>query len=83
MQRTIIQVYTFRNIRYAAPPVGNSRWAKPSPPEVVHDIQDGSYGHNCFPVPLPGFDTPAFANVTLNPGEGMFHAPESPKATHV
>ncbi|KAF9884865.1 hypothetical protein FE257_001208 [Aspergillus nanangensis] len=62
-------VYTFRNIRYAAPPVGNSRWAKPSPPEVVHDIQDGSYGHNCFPVPLPGFDGPPFANLTQNPGE--------------
>lgn len=31
----IVQVYTFRNIRYAAPPVGNLRWAKPAAPEPV------------------------------------------------
>ncbi|KAI1913176.1 hypothetical protein LOZ61_002943 [Ophidiomyces ophidiicola] len=46
-------VYTFRNIRYAAPPTGNLRWAKPAPPDYVSGIQDGSYGHNCIAATLP------------------------------
>ncbi|KAI1959273.1 hypothetical protein LOZ58_004544 [Ophidiomyces ophidiicola] len=46
-------VYTFRNIRYAAPPTGNLRWAKPAPPDYVSDIQDGSYGYNCIAATLP------------------------------
>ncbi|KAJ4156164.1 hypothetical protein NW754_007788 [Fusarium falciforme] len=39
--------YTFRNIRYAAPPVGSLRFARPQPPQPVKGIQDGSYGHVC------------------------------------
>ncbi len=41
-------IYTFRNIRFAAPPIGNLRFAKPDPPKVVHGIQNGSYGPQCF-----------------------------------
>ncbi|KAL3441322.1 Alpha/Beta hydrolase protein [Aspergillus insuetus] len=63
-------VYTFRNIRYAAPPVGDLRWAKPAPPERVHEVQDGSYGHNCIPGPIPPeFDNPIFENITKNASE--------------
>ncbi|KAF9886937.1 hypothetical protein FE257_010678 [Aspergillus nanangensis] len=47
-------VYTFRNIRYGAPPVGELRWARPAPPKYTHGIQDGSYGPNCIPIALPG-----------------------------
>ncbi|KAL2796165.1 Carboxylesterase [Aspergillus keveii] len=46
-------VYTFRNIRYAAPPVGDLRWSKPAPPKLVHGIQDGSYGPNCIQDEIP------------------------------
>ncbi|KAL2870159.1 Alpha/Beta hydrolase protein [Aspergillus lucknowensis] len=63
-------VYRFRNIRFAAPPVGDLRWAKPAPPEPVHGVQDGSYGHNCIAGPIPGaFDDPVFQNLTKNGGE--------------
>jgi hypothetical protein len=37
---TDLQVYTFRNIRYAAPPLGALRWAKPIPPPKTDEIQD-------------------------------------------
>ncbi|KAL4865265.1 hypothetical protein BDV12DRAFT_200304 [Aspergillus spectabilis] len=63
-------VYTFRNIRYAAPPVDKLRWNKPAPPTFVPGIQDGSYGHNCIPAPIPGsFENPIFENITKNSGE--------------
>ncbi|KAL4881111.1 carboxylesterase family protein [Aspergillus karnatakaensis] len=53
------EVYVFRNIRYAAPPVGDLRWAKPVPPEYIKGIQNGSYGLNCIPAPIPdGFFMP-------------------------
>ncbi|KAF8466995.1 Alpha/Beta hydrolase protein [Kalaharituber pfeilii] len=40
--------YVFRNIRFAAPPVGNLRWRPPQPPAVQQGIQDGSVGYQCF-----------------------------------
>ncbi|KAL2827396.1 carboxylesterase family protein [Aspergillus cavernicola] len=63
-------VYTFRNIRYAAPPLGELRWAEPSPPKFFPDVQDGSYGHNCIPAAVPdSFDSPIFENITKNAAE--------------
>lgn len=41
-------IYVFKNIRFAAPPVGNLRWAKPAPPQNVDGVQDGSYGPVCM-----------------------------------
>ncbi|KAK4232578.1 putative esterase and lipase [Podospora fimiseda] len=41
-------LYVFRNIRFAAPPVGNLRWAKPAPPQQETKLQDGSYGPKCI-----------------------------------
>ena len=41
------QVYVFKNIRYAAPPVGVLRWAKPAPPTKRAGIQDGRDGSSC------------------------------------
>jgi carboxylesterase type B len=35
------------NIRFAAPPLGDLRWAKPAPPPKNSTIQDGSYGPQC------------------------------------
>ncbi|OIW24387.1 alpha/beta-hydrolase [Coniochaeta ligniaria NRRL 30616] len=48
--------YTFKNIRYAAPPVGNLRWAKPAPPLVNTTLQDGSYGHACVQSSVNGLN---------------------------
>ncbi|KAL2852228.1 Alpha/Beta hydrolase protein [Aspergillus pseudodeflectus] len=46
-------VYTFRNIRYAAPPTGSRRFAKPEPPLTMSRLQDGSWGPSCIPVAPP------------------------------
>ncbi|KAL8646019.1 MAG: hypothetical protein Q9226_007047, partial [Calogaya cf. arnoldii] len=58
-------IYVFKNIRFAAPPVGDLRWAKPAPPTPEPGIQDGSYGPICVQAPLkgpqltgPGADSP-------------------------
>ncbi|KAF4218828.1 hypothetical protein CNMCM5878_004424 [Aspergillus fumigatiaffinis] len=63
-------VYVFRNIRFAAPPLGELRWSKPAPPEFIPGIQDGSYGHNCIPAPIPDqFFMPGVKNLTKNSAE--------------
>ncbi len=49
-----MQIYTFKNIRFAAPPVGDLRWAKPAAPETETEVQDGSYGPICIQAPLKG-----------------------------
>ncbi|KAL9578394.1 MAG: hypothetical protein Q9212_005744 [Teloschistes hypoglaucus] len=47
-------IYVFKNIRFAAPPVGNLRWAKPALPTPESSIQDGSYGPICVQAPIKG-----------------------------
>jgi len=39
-------VYVYRNIRFAAPPVGERRLRKPQPPLKEAGIQDGHYGRS-------------------------------------
>lgn len=51
---SVFQIYVFKNIRFAAPPVGDLRWAQPAPPPQQSGIQDGSYGPICVQVPLQG-----------------------------
>ena|ERR1700760_1351025 len=48
-----LQVYLFKNIRYAAPPTGKHRWDNPQPPEPEKGIQNGSYGPQCIQSYLP------------------------------
>ncbi|KAL8766865.1 MAG: hypothetical protein Q9209_006461 [Squamulea sp. 1 TL-2023] len=47
-------IYVFKNIHFAAPPVGDLRWAKPAPPAPKSGIQDGSYGPICIQAPFKG-----------------------------
>jgi hypothetical protein len=42
------EVYIFANIRFAAPPIGDLRWAEPADPVTQDGIQDGSVGGSCF-----------------------------------
>ena len=65
MSTDSLKIYVFKNIRFGAPPVGNLRWAKPAPPAVETEIQDGSYGPICVQAPIkgpqltgPGADSP-------------------------
>jgi hypothetical protein len=44
----IDDVYTFSNIRYAAPPTGANRFRAPQRPKKQIGIQDGSEGHACY-----------------------------------
>jgi hypothetical protein len=43
-----MQVYVFKNIRYASPPVGPLRFAKPIKPTLNRTLSDGSYGPQCI-----------------------------------
>lgn len=40
-------IYTFKNIRFAAPPIGSLRWAPPVSPMKNGTLQDGSFGPSC------------------------------------
>jgi carboxylesterase type B len=42
------QIYKFSNIRFAAPPTGELRWAKPAPPNHTNTIETGEYGPSCI-----------------------------------
>lgn len=42
-----LQTYVFKNVRFAAPPLGELRWAKPAPPPKTEAIQDGKEGRAC------------------------------------
>jgi carboxylesterase type B len=44
---TVPKTFLFKNIRFAAPPLGKLRWAKPAPPEKQTEIQDGTVGRSC------------------------------------
>ncbi|CAK7222974.1 hypothetical protein SCUCBS95973_005017 [Sporothrix curviconia] len=59
---SIEDIYTFSNIRYAAPPVGNLRWAKPAPPLKNTTLQDGSYGHACVQAAVDHFNVVGSGN---------------------
>ncbi|KAK0641217.1 Alpha/Beta hydrolase protein [Cercophora newfieldiana] len=54
--RSASDIYIFRNIRFAAPPVGDLRWAKPAPPQPNSTLQDGSYGPKCIQSAVSGMN---------------------------
>jgi len=48
--------YTFKNIPFAAPPVGDLRWKKPAPPLQYSGIQDGKHGYTCPQATVKGLN---------------------------
>ncbi|MGC1271152.1 MAG: carboxylesterase family protein, partial [Croceibacterium sp.] len=47
-------ITVFKGIPFAAPPVGNLRWAQPQAPLAWQGVRDGSkYGHVCVQPPAP------------------------------
>ncbi|KAK0743356.1 Alpha/Beta hydrolase protein [Schizothecium vesticola] len=54
--RAASDIYIFRNVRFAAPPVGNLRWAKPAPPQLNSTLHDGSYGPKCVQSAVSGLN---------------------------
>lgn len=57
--------YYFKNIRFAAPPVGDLRWKKPADPLQETGVADGSVGYQC-PQALPStlsFAYPIISNL--------------------
>jgi carboxylesterase type B len=43
----INDIYFFQDVRFAAPPTGNLRFAKPAPPQTVSGVQSGTGGKVC------------------------------------
>ena len=56
--------YIFKNIRFAAPPVGDLRWAKPAPPQKNTTVQDGSYGNKCVQAAIKGLNLVGAGNAS-------------------
>ena len=56
--------YIFKNIRFAAPPVGDLRWAKPAPPQKNTTIQDGTYGNKCVQAAIKGLNLVGAGNAS-------------------
>src|SRR5688572_5483223 len=47
-------VTAFKNIPFAAPPVGELRWRQPQPPAAWQGVRDGTkYGDVCMQNPAP------------------------------
>ncbi|KAH7062200.1 Alpha/Beta hydrolase protein [Macrophomina phaseolina] len=44
----INDLYTFKNIPFAAPPTGSLRWREPQPPLTNTSLIDGSHGPSCI-----------------------------------
>lgn len=44
---TNLQTYVFKNVRFAAPLLGQLRWAKPAPPLKADGVQEGAEGRSC------------------------------------
>jgi para-nitrobenzyl esterase len=60
-------VTVFKNIPFAAPPVGDLRWRQPQPPAAWQGVRDGTkYGNVCMQNPAPTRFPPNAATDTAN-----------------
>ncbi|KAK6503168.1 hypothetical protein TWF481_008201 [Arthrobotrys musiformis] len=63
---TLNDLYVFKNIRFAAPPTGPLRWAKPAPPIKQDGIQTGNVGYQCMQA-VPEYLKVAYPIITIEP----------------
>jgi hypothetical protein len=75
-----LQIYQFTNIRFAAPPVGELRFAKPSPPALNTTLQTGNYGGSCMQSIAPSFLQGVLDNIA---GSGAFSSMIAPLAASI
>ncbi|KAG1758247.1 Alpha/Beta hydrolase protein [Suillus occidentalis] len=64
---TVTNTTSFLGIRYAAPPLGNLRWAAPQPPPTISGVQQATMQPNeCYQAPLGNASTNPFENSSLS-----------------
>jgi carboxylesterase type B len=64
---TATNTTSFLGIRYAAPPLGNLRWATPQPPQTIPGIQQATTQPNeCYQAPLGNASTNPFESSSLS-----------------
>ncbi|KAG2139720.1 Alpha/Beta hydrolase protein [Suillus clintonianus] len=64
---TVTNTTSFLGIRYAAPPLGELRWAAPQPPPTMSGIQQATTQPNeCYQAPLGNASTNPFENTSLS-----------------
>ncbi|KAG2342022.1 alpha/beta-hydrolase [Suillus weaverae] len=62
---TATNITSFLGIRYAAPPVGELRWAAPQPPSNASGVQQAtSEPHECYQAPVGNSSTNPFKNTS-------------------
>ncbi|KAG1875450.1 Alpha/Beta hydrolase protein [Suillus subalutaceus] len=64
---TATNTTSFLGVRYAAPPLGNLRWAAPQPPPTITGVQQANTQPNeCYQAPLGNASTNPFESISLS-----------------
>ncbi|OAX34806.1 alpha/beta-hydrolase [Rhizopogon vinicolor AM-OR11-026] len=67
---TATNTTSFLGIRYAAPPLGNLRWAAPQPPPTTSGVQQATVQPNlCYQAPGGSAPTTPFESTSLTAGQ--------------
>ncbi|KAG1740867.1 Alpha/Beta hydrolase protein [Suillus paluster] len=63
---TATNITSFLGIRYAAPPVGDFRWAAPQPPSTISGVQQATTQPNeCYQAPPSNSSTNPYESITI------------------
>ncbi|KAG1731964.1 Alpha/Beta hydrolase protein [Suillus paluster] len=64
---TVTNITSFLGVRYAAPPLGDLRWAAPQPPPTFSEVQQATTQPNeCHQAPLGSAPTNLFESTSLS-----------------
>ncbi|KAG0695320.1 Alpha/Beta hydrolase protein [Suillus ampliporus] len=78
---TATNITSFLGIRYAAPPVGDLRWAVPQPPSTIYGVQQATTQPNqCYQAPLGSSLTNPFEGTSMRK-RAVSHSTNSMKDT--